>query len=84
MLEANTAAALAARRSTPGQLSRRLSAAARCVHEAPTNARLWYLCALTARKAAAVEEDGGDGMERAWRWCRAAEGVAAAAALVAH
>ena len=43
--------------------------------------------ALTARKAAALGiESGqvGDGQERAWRWCRAAEGAATAAAAAAH
>lgn len=77
--EASTAATLAARQCTPEQLQRRLSAAARCVHEAPASARLWYLGALTAKQAAAV--DGSSiSSERAWRWCRAAEGAAAVAA----
>ena len=83
-MEASTAALLAARRTTPEQLRRRLSAAARCLHEAPSNPRLWYACAATARKAAALGGgcgEAGDGQERAWRWCRAAEGAAAAAAV---
>ncbi len=86
-MEAGTAALLAARRITPEQLRRRLSAAARCLHESPSNPRLWHACALTARKAAALGiESGevGDGQERAWRWCRAAEGAAMAAAAAAH
>lgn len=88
-VEAGTTALLAARRITPQQLRRRLSAAARSLHETPSNLRLWHACALTARKAAALGIESGevaDGQERAWRWCRAAEGaaMAAAAAAAAH
>lgn len=86
-MEAGTAALLAARRITPEQLRRRLSAAARCLHEAPSNPRLWHACAITARKAAALGIESGevdDSQERAWRWCRGAEGAAMAAAAAAH
>lgn len=77
--ETGTAAALASGRAPPPQLRARLSAAARCVHESPSNARLWYMAALVAKKAAAVEGEEAAGV-RAWRWCRAAEGAALSAA----
>ena len=82
-LEASTAALLAASRCTPAQLARRVSAAACSVHESPVNPKLWLYGALAARKAAAV--DGGEGVvaARAWKWCRAAEGVLSRAAVAA-
>lgn len=83
LMEAGTAAALAARRASTEQMRRHLSSAVRCLHESPANPRLWYMCALTARKAALLGEGSREGLEHAWRWCRAAEG-AAAAAIAAH
>lgn len=76
-VEAGTAAVLAARHCTSEQLRRRLSAAARCVHESPGNARLWRLAAITAKRVAAADagSDEAAGL-RAWRWCRAAESAA--------
>jgi hypothetical protein len=82
VLEASTAAVLAAERCSPEQSNRRLSAAAHGVHESPANSSMWHLAAVTAKKAAA---EGGteDSSLRAWRWCRAAEEVLGRAAAAA-